>query len=129
MLCLHGWNYEEKVYSHKIFSDYVSTESSSTISLQPTDKEEIASIISTLNSNKASGPSWIPYRILFLLKTKILKQLGELCNLSFMAGIFPSVLKTAKDSRLNYSNYCPISLLSYIEKKIHEKLMYKRYLS
>ena len=49
-----------------------------------------------------------------------------------MAGVFPSVLKTTKvvpvfkkDSKLDYSNYCPISLLSNIEK-ILEKLMYKR---
>ena len=55
-------------YSHKHFSGYLSNESSSTIFLQPTDKEEVANIISSLNSNKASGPNSIPYRILFLLK-------------------------------------------------------------
>ena len=54
--------------------------------LQPTDKEEIANIIS----------SSIPYRILFLLKNEISKQLADLFNLSFMTGVFPSVLKTAK---------------------------------
>ena len=50
----------------------------------------------------------------------------------FMTGVFPSVLETAKvvpvfkkDSKLGYSNYRPISLLSNIEK-ILEKLMYKR---
>ena len=49
-----------------------------------------------------------------------------------MTGIFASVLKTAKvllvfqkDSKLDYSNYCPISLLSNIEK-ILEKFMCKR---
>ena len=49
-----------------------------------------------------------------------------------MTGVFSSVLKTAKvisvfkkDSKLDYSNYRPISLLSNIEK-ILEKLMYKR---
>ena len=49
-----------------------------------------------------------------------------------MTDVFPSVLETAKvvpvfekDSKLNYSNYRPISLLSNIEK-ILEKLMYKR---
>ena len=49
-----------------------------------------------------------------------------------MTGLFPSVLKTAKlvpvfkkDSKLNYSNYRPISLLSNIEK-ILEKFTYKR---
>ena len=49
-----------------------------------------------------------------------------------MTGVFPSVFKTAKvvpifkkDSKLDYSNYRPISMLSNIEK-ILEKLMYKR---
>ena len=49
-----------------------------------------------------------------------------------MTGVFPSVLKTAKvvpvfkkDSKLDDSNYRPISLLPNIEK-ILEKLMYKR---
>ena len=48
-----------------------------------------------------------------------------------MTGVFPSVLKTAKvvpvfkkDSKLDYSSYLPISLLSNIEK-ILEKFMYK----
>ena len=109
-----------------------SNESDSTIFLQPIDKEEIANIISRLNSSKASDPNTIPYRILFLLKNEISKQLADLFNLSFMTGVFPSVLKTAKvvpvfkkDSKLDYSNYRPISLLSNIEK-ILEKLMYKR---
>ena len=55
-------------YTYKHFSDYLSNESDSTIFLQPTDKEEIANIISSLNFSKASGPNSIPYRILFLLK-------------------------------------------------------------
>ena len=58
--------------------------------------------------------------------------MADLFNLSFTTGVFPSVLKTAKvvpvfkkDSKLDYSNYHTISLLSNIEK-ILEKLMYKR---
>ena len=103
-----------------------------TIFLQPADKEEIANIISSLNSNKASDPNSIPYRILFLLKNEISKQLADLFNLSFTTGVFPSVLKTVKvvpvfkkDSKLDYNNYRPISLLSNIEK-ILEKLMHRR---
>ena len=49
-----------------------------------------------------------------------------------MIGVFPSVLKTAKvapifkkDSKLDYSNYHPLSLLSNI-KKVLEKPMYKK---
>ena len=68
-------------YPLKHFSDNLSNESSSTIFLQPTDKEEVANIISSLNSNKASGPNSIPYRILFPLKNEISKQLVDLFNL------------------------------------------------
>ena len=69
-------------YLRKYFSDYLSNGDGSTIFLQPTDKEEIANIISSLNSNKASGPNSVPYRILFLLKNETLKQLADLFNLS-----------------------------------------------
>ena len=68
----------------------------------------------------------------FLLKNQISKQLPDLFNLSFTTGVFPSALKTEKvvpvfekDSKLYYSNYRPISLLSNIEN-ILEKLMQKR---
>ena len=115
-------------YSHKHFSDYLSNESSSTIFLQPTDKEEIVNIISSPSSNKASDRNII----LFLLKNEISEQLADLFSLCFMTVFFLSVFKIAKvvpvfkkDSKLDYSNYHPISLLSNIEK-ILEKLMYKR---
>ena len=59
--------------------------------------------------------------------------MADLFNLSFTTGVFPSVLKTAKlvpvfkkDSKLDYSNYRAISLLSNIEI-ILEKLMCKRF--
>ena len=96
------------------------------------DKEEMANIISSLNFKKASGPRSISYRISYLLKNEISKELADLFNLSFMTGVFPSVFKTAKvvpvfkkDSKLDYSNYHPISLLPNLEK-ILEKHMYKR---
>ena len=118
-------------YSHKHISDYLSNENISILFLQPTDREEIVIIISPLNSNKASAPNSLPYRILFLLKDEISKQLADLFNLSFMNGIFSSFLKIAKvvpafkkDSKLDYCNYHPIYFLSNIEK-ILEKLMYK----
>ena len=100
--------------------------------IQPTDSEEIANIISSLNINKASRPFSIPNKILILLKQDISIQLADLFNLSFSSGSFPSILKTAKvvpvfkkGSKLDCCNYRPISLLSNVEK-ILEKLMYKR---
>ena len=68
----------------------------STMFLQPTDKEEIANVISSLKSTKASSPNSTPYRILFLPKNEMSNQLADLFNLSFMTGVFPSVIKTAK---------------------------------
>ena len=56
----------------------------------------------------------------------------KIYSTSFTTSVFPSVLKTAKvvlvfkkDSKLDYSSYHPISLLSNIEK-ILEKRIYKR---
>ena len=112
---------KNKKQSHRNFSDYLSNETSSIIFLQLTDNKETANIISSLNSNKASGSSSIHYRILFLLKKEISKELADLFKLSFTTNVFPSVLKTAKvvpvfkkRSKLDYSNYRSISLLSNI---------------
>ena len=55
-------------HTHKHFPDCLAKESSGTIFLQPPDKEEIANILSSLNSNKASGTNSIPVRILFFSK-------------------------------------------------------------
>ena len=89
--------------------------------MSPTDKTEIENVISSLDSNKSVGPNSIPTKILKLLKNDISSQLSEIFNISFSSGIFPSILKTAKvipihkDSKLHFSNDCPISLLSNIE--------------
>ena len=67
-----------------------------------------------------------------LLKNDISSQLSEIFYISFSPGVFPSILKTAKvipvhkkDSKLDFSNYIPISLLSN-DEKILERLMYNR---
>ena len=79
-------------------------------------------MIFSLNSNKASGPNSVPYRILFPLKNETSKQLADLFNLSFITGVFPSALKTAKvvpvfkkNSKLDYSNYCYKILKKYLK--------------
>ena len=52
-----------------------------------------------------------------------MKQLADLFNLSFMTGVFPSVLKTAKvvpvlkkDSKLDYSNYAQYPCYQILKK-------------
>ena len=85
-----------------------------------------------LNSNRSCGPNSIPTKILHLLQDQISNHLATICNLTFCTGIFSAFLKTAKvipihkkNSKLEVSNYRPISLLSNIYK-IFEKLMHGR---
>ena len=105
-------------YSHKHFSEYLKHQCNNSTFIQPTDREEIANIISSLNINKTCGSFSIPNKILILLKRDISKQLADLFNLSFSSGSFPSILKTAKvvpvfkeGSKLDCCNYRLISLL------------------
>ena len=67
-----------------------------------------------------------------MLKHDIAPILTDLFNLSFSSGVFPSALKIAKVipvhkklSRLDCSNYRPISILSNLDKVL-ERLMYNR---
>ena len=87
--------------------------------VSPTDKTEIENVISSLDFDKSVGPNSIPTKVLKFLKNDMSSQLSEIFIISFFSGVFPSILKTAKfialrkkDSKLDFSNYCPISLLS-----------------
>ena len=60
-------------------------------------------------------------KILKLLKNEISSQLADIFNTSFSTGVFPTLLTLAnvvpvyrKDTKLDFSNYRPISLLSKI---------------
>ena len=119
-------------HSHKKYTDYLSNENPDTFFLSPTNKEEIKFILSSLDINKSTGPYSIPSKVLNMLKNDISEQLADLFNLSFTTGTFPTLLKTAKvipihkkDSKSNFTNYRPISLLSNLDK-ILEKLMHSR---
>ena len=63
------------------------------IFIQPTDREEKANIISSLNINKTCGPFSIPNKVLILLWHDISKQLADLFNLIFLLALFHLYLK------------------------------------
>ena len=115
--------------SSKSYTDYLKSPNANSFFMSPTNEKEVSLCISSLKSNKSTGPFSIPVKILQLIKNYISKPLSQLLNLSFSTGCFPSKLKTAKvipifkkDSPLDCSNYRPISFLSNIDK-IFEKLM------
>ena len=83
-------------YPYKYYTNYLTNENPNSFFLSPTDKEEIKLIISSLDISTATGPYSIPTKVLKLLKNDISDQLTDLFNISFTAGIFPTLLKTAK---------------------------------
>ena len=93
---------------------------------------EVTKIINSLGP-KSTGPCSIPHTILKTVLIDISEILAKIFNLSMQTGIFPSALKTAKvvpvfknkGSIQDVNNYCPISLLSNIDK-IFEKLIHSR---
>ena len=119
-------------FSNISFQDFLHHPDEESLFITPTDAHEVNLIISSLNSNKSTGPNSLPTKILKLLKNKISTHLKDLFNLFFSSGVFPSILKVAKvipvhkkESKMFCSNYRPISLLTNIDKII-EKIVYNR---
>ena len=124
--------YSKIQFSNKSFRKFLSSEINDSFLITSTNKEEIYKIIKFLKSNKSCRPNSIPTKDLHILQDQISNHLATICNLSFSTGVFPAIPKTAKvipihkkNSKLEVSNYRPISLLSNIDK-IFEKLMDSR---
>ena len=131
VLNLNFLNSNEGVHSTH-FSDFLKSRQQNSFFLSPTNKSEIQNITSSFDSNKSVGPNGMPIKKLKLLKNDISSQLADIFDILFFTGVFPTILKVAKvvpvykkDSKLDFSNYRPISLLFNIEK-ILENLMYNR---
>ena len=114
------------------YQDYLKNPNEHSIYLHETTPDEVEKIIGNLNPNKAAD--------IYGISTKLVKDGGIvmteiitfLFNMSISQGKFPDALKNSKvipihkdDSRLEMSNYRPISLIPTLSK-IFEKLMYAR---
>ena len=117
------------------YQDYLKNPNEHSIYLHETTPDEVEKIIGKLDPKKAAD--------IYGISTKLVKDGGIimteiitlLFNMSISQGKFPDALKNAKvipihkdDSRLEMSNYRPISLLPTLSK-IFEKLMYARLIS
>ena len=90
-------------------------ETKNTIFLSPAVLEGIEDLISSMKTNKASGPNSIPTNILKLFKKEFSKPLSDMINMSFNQGVFPNILKIAnvipihkKGDKLDCNKYRPI---------------------
>ena len=118
--------------SKKSYKDYLTNYIRKSFFLYPTNENELSKIINELDNNKSTGPNSIPVSILKFNKDIFSVILSRIANLSFIQGVFPESLKTAKiipifksGNSMECSNYRPISLLSVVSK-IFEKLVHKR---
>ena len=98
----------------------------------PTVPLELEKLIDSIDGKKSYGPMSLPVHLLKLYKEFFSFWLSKLVNMSFDSGVFPDIFKIArvtpihkKESKLNYLNYRPISLLS-VFSKIYKKLIYTR---
>ena len=100
--------------------------------LTPTTSFEVFNLMSGLKNTKSNGKDNISTYFLKVAAKVIAAPLARLFNYTFLLGIFPASLKSAKivpiyksGDKSDVSNYRPISILSPISK-ILEKLIYVR---
>ena len=111
------------------FTAFLRQSHPSSMYLQDCTPDEINSIISGLQNNKASD---IPIKIIKKSAHIISPVLSKYVNQSMAAGIFPDLLKVGKitpvykkDDKELFENYRPVSTLP-IFGKIFEKVIYER---
>lgn len=100
--------------------------------LEPTNENEIITLIDSLNNNTSCGHDKISAFILKKVKLIVAPVLTNIFNLCMVNGYYPDQLKIAKVSPIFksgsnslFSNYRPISVLSLVNK-IFEKILYQR---
>ena len=125
-------SYKDYLFKKNKNNEYYINNAGHVFFLSPTDPKEVSDMIDNLDDKKSPGPNGIPVFLLKKFQHFFSFWLAKLINLSFETGVFPDLLKFAKitplhkkESKLDFHNYRPISLLS-VYSKIFEKLIYSR---
>ena len=94
--------------------------------------EETLKAIDSLKPTMSAGPDRISNRLIKSLKFNICTPFAKVANISLETGTFPSLWKQGnvipihkKESRLNPSNYRPVSLMSNLEKLLELLVLWK----
>ena len=73
-------------FSNKSLQNFLYHTNTESLFIAPTDTREVNLIMSSLNSDKSTGPNSLPTKILKLLKNDISTHLADIFNLSFSSG-------------------------------------------
>ena len=130
--CRVGVDIANSINSNGEHLSFMSGNFGSSFFMNPTNPQEIFSLVSKLKPKANDNVNFIPVRVLKAINYIICHPLSKIINGSFSVGTFPKKLKVAKvipipkqgDSSL-VENYRPISLLN-IFSKIFEKIAYNR---
>ena len=100
--------------------------------MKPTTEDILLKLLKDIDISKAAGVDNLPGRFLMDGAIILAKPVTEICNLSIKSNIFTDPCKLAKlkpifkkGSRIDPSNYRPISLLPLISK-IFEKIVHEQ---
>ena len=114
------------------YQDYLKNPNKHSIFFNEIEPDEVLKLLHKLNPSKAADIFYISPKFLKTSAPHIHETLTTIFNFSLKTGTFPDQMKLAKvipifksGSKLQVSNYRPISLLP-IFSKIFEKLMYSR---
>ena len=114
------------------FKDFLKSPNEKSFFIHPTCKEEIKELICDFDTRKSPDIYGISPKIIKSASDSLTDKLADIFNSSFESGVFPQLLKFAcvtpifkGGSRLEVSNYRPVSILPILSKLI-ERLMQKR---
>jgi hypothetical protein len=116
----------------KDYKEYMTSHSTNSIYLYPTNRYEIEKIINNFKNKTSFGNDKISNTLIKSLKSEISYPLEIIFNKSITEGIFPNKFKLAhvlpifkNNNKHEFTNYRPISLLTCLSK-ILEKIIHNR---
>ena len=117
------------------FSTYLSKSTDNTMFFNPITENEVLEVIKNLDAKKSTGHDGFSILIIKKLAAELSVPLTVIFNMSIKDGTVPDELKIArvvpihkKESKNNFTNYRPISILPGFSK-ILERLVFNRCIS